>query len=53
MPVLIVGGGIMAASTAYYLAKLGKSIIILERETVGCSASGKAGEMRQRDYQLL
>ncbi|KAF4671601.1 hypothetical protein FOL47_001416 [Perkinsus chesapeaki] len=50
MPVLIVGGGIMAASTAYYLSKLGRSSIILERETIGCSASGKAGGFLARGW---
>ncbi|EER16082.1 hypothetical protein Pmar_PMAR003545 [Perkinsus marinus ATCC 50983] len=35
MPVVIVGGGIMAASTAYYLATLDKSSIIIEQKQWG------------------
>jgi len=38
--VLIIGGGIMGASTAFFLRKRGLSVILLERGLVGQQASG-------------
>lgn len=43
--VVIVGGGIMGGSVAYHLAKLGIKPTILERESIGCEASGVASGM--------
>ena len=43
--VIIVGGGIMGGSVAYHLAKLGIKPVILERESIGCEASGVASGM--------
>ena len=43
--VVVVGGGIMGGSTAYHLAKLGAKVTIVERESVGCEASGVATGM--------
>jgi len=40
--VLIVGGGIIGASTAYYLSLRGVKVTILERAFVACHSSGKA-----------
>ena len=40
--VVIVGGGIVGISTAYYLAKAGVKSIIVERDAVGSHASGFA-----------
>ncbi len=40
---LIVGGGITGVSVAYFLAKQGvKNIVLIEKHTVGCSATGEA-----------
>ncbi|MFI4996159.1 MAG: NAD(P)/FAD-dependent oxidoreductase, partial [Hyphomicrobiales bacterium] len=38
--VIIVGGGIMGAATAFFLAKRGRSVILLERDLIGQYASG-------------
>lgn len=42
--VIIVGGGIIGCSTAYYLAKKGKSVIVLEKgKLFGYGGSGRNG----------
>lgn len=41
--VVIVGGGIVGCATAYYLAKRGASVILLEKNGVGSGASGRSG----------
>ena len=41
--VVIIGGGIAGASTAYRLAEKGLRVILLERDRVGEQASGRAG----------
>src|SRR5207237_7261097 len=38
--VVIVGGGIMGAASAFFLRKRGKSVILLERGLIGQQASG-------------
>jgi sarcosine oxidase subunit beta len=38
--VIVVGGGIMGAATAFFLRKRGRSVILLERDLVGQAASG-------------
>jgi glycine oxidase len=43
--VLIVGGGIIGLSTAYYLAREGASVTVLERDVVSSEASGAAAGM--------
>ena len=40
--VCIVGGGITGITTAYLLAKAGKSVCILERDIVGSHATGNS-----------
>ena len=40
--VILVGGGIMSLATAYYLAQEGARCRIVEREALGCAASGAA-----------
>jgi glycine/D-amino acid oxidase-like deaminating enzyme len=37
---VICGGGIMGASIAFYLSKLGLAATVVEREAVACAASG-------------
>ncbi|MFE0765076.1 NAD(P)/FAD-dependent oxidoreductase [Streptomyces smyrnaeus] len=40
--VVIIGGGVMGASTAFHLAEAGvRDIVVLERGEVGCGSSGK------------
>jgi D-amino-acid dehydrogenase len=42
--VVVVGGGVIGISCAYYLARVGASVVVLERERVGAGASfGNAG----------
>lgn len=47
--VLIIGGGIMGGSLAYFLAKSRKSVILLEKSHIGAEASGRNnGGVRQQ-----
>ncbi|KAG2498200.1 hypothetical protein HYH03_003953 [Edaphochlamys debaryana] len=50
--VVICGGGIIGAATAYYLAArgLGPGVTIVEREEPACAASGKAGGFLALDW---
>ncbi|MCH9036568.1 MAG: glycine oxidase ThiO [Chloroflexi bacterium] len=43
--VVVIGGGIIGCSTAYQLAKRGMKVTVVERESVGCEASGVATGM--------
>ena len=40
--VVIVGGGIIGCATAYYLAKDGAKVTVLDRGEIGNEASGAA-----------
>jgi D-amino-acid dehydrogenase len=43
-PVIVVGGGVIGVCTAYYLAKAGAEVVLLERDELGAGASsGNAG----------
>ena len=51
--VIIVGGGIMGASAAFFLRRHGKSVILLERDLVGQAASGtNFGNVRRQGRYL-
>jgi glycine/D-amino acid oxidase-like deaminating enzyme len=50
MKVVIVGGGIVGASTAYYLALKGIASTIVERTEIAAAASGKAGGFLGRRF---
>lgn len=41
--VIIIGGGIVGCATAYYLAKCGVEILLIERRGIGSGASGRSG----------
>ncbi len=43
--VVIVGGGVVGCATAFFLAKAGLSPLVLERDQLGCEASGEAAGM--------
>ena len=46
--ILIIGGGITGASTAYFLTQAGHEVILLERNELACEASGlNAGTLWQ------
>jgi glycine/D-amino acid oxidase-like deaminating enzyme len=48
--VVICGGGIIAASIAYYLTRRGVKPLVIERTAVGAAASGKAGGFLARGW---
>ncbi|KAI3747880.1 hypothetical protein L6452_10598 [Arctium lappa] len=41
--VVVCGGGIIGVCTAYFLAKKGVAVTLIERSSIACAASGKAG----------
>src|SRR3989304_6817681 len=43
--VVIVGGGVIGCATAFFLAKAGPAPLVLERDQLGCEASGEAAGM--------
>ncbi|HJM75158.1 MAG TPA: FAD-binding oxidoreductase [Dehalococcoidia bacterium] len=52
--VVIVGGGIVGAASAYYLAQRGVSVVLLERAEVGAEQSGRNwGFVRQQGRHPL
>jgi len=51
--VIVVGGGIMGASTALFLRQRGKSVILLERDLIGQKASGvNFGNVRRQGRRI-
>ena len=51
--VLVLGGGLMGTSTAFFLRQHGKSVTLLERELVGRQASGtNFGNVRRQGREL-
>jgi len=43
--VVIIGGGVIGCATAFWLAKAGLAPVVLERDQLGCEASGEAAGM--------
>ena len=43
--VLVIGAGVSGLASAYYLAKAGKDVVVVEKGTVGGEASGRNGGM--------
>ncbi|HEX5166436.1 MAG TPA: FAD-dependent oxidoreductase [Thermomicrobiales bacterium] len=49
--VVVIGGGIMGASVAFALTKLGvRDVLLVERETLAAGASGKTGALLRQHY---
>lgn len=48
--VVVAGGGVMGAATAYYLARKGVSVTLVERTGIACGASGKSGGFLALDW---
>ncbi|KAG5399081.1 hypothetical protein IGI04_020895 [Brassica rapa subsp. trilocularis] len=48
--VVVCGGGVIGVCTAYFLAKKGVSVTIVEQSAVACAASGKAGGFLAFDW---
>ncbi len=50
MHVVVCGGGVIGAATAYFLTELGVEVTLVERCSVAAAASGKAGGFLARDW---
>ena len=50
MRALILGGGAIGTSVAYFLAARGADVIVIERRAIGCAASGKSGGFLAKDW---
>jgi glycine/D-amino acid oxidase-like deaminating enzyme len=50
MRVVICGGGVIGACTAYFLSRRGIDVIVVERTDVAAAASGKAGGFLALDW---
>src|SRR5438067_2831268 len=50
MHVVICGGGVIGAATAYFLSLRGVKATVIERTGLACAASGKAGGFLALDW---
>jgi glycine/D-amino acid oxidase-like deaminating enzyme len=48
--VIVCGAGVVGASVAYFLARRGVSVTVIERSGVACAASGKSGGFLALDW---
>ncbi|KNA05926.1 hypothetical protein SOVF_185810 [Spinacia oleracea] len=48
--VVVCGGGVIGVCTAYFLAKSGAAVTVVEQSSVACAASGKAGGFLALDW---
>ena len=48
--VIVCGAGVVGASVAYFLARRGVSVTVVERSAVACAASGKSGGFLALDW---
>lgn len=48
--VVVCGGGVIGVCTAYFLAKKGAAVTLVEKSAVACAASGKAGGFLAFDW---
>lgn len=47
---VVCGGGVIGVCTAYFLAKTGAIVTVVEKSSVACAASGKAGGFLALDW---
>src|ERR1044071_3506763 len=48
--VVVCGAGVVGASVAYFLARRGVAVTVVERSGVACAASGKSGGFLALDW---
>lgn len=48
--VVVCGGGIIGVCTAYFLSKKGAAVTLVEKSSIACAASGKAGGFLALDW---
>lgn len=48
--VVVCGGGVIGVCTAHFLAKKGAAVTLIEKSSVACAASGKAGGFLALDW---
>src|SRR5256712_2728940 len=48
--VVVCGAGVMGASVAYFLARRGVAVTVVERTGLACAASGKSGGFLALDW---
>ncbi|KAL5556927.1 hypothetical protein UlMin_039163 [Ulmus minor] len=48
--VVVCGGGVIGVCTAYFLSKNGAAVTLVEKSSVACAASGKAGGFLALDW---
>ncbi|XP_023517497.1 putative oxidoreductase TDA3 [Cucurbita pepo subsp. pepo] len=48
--VVVCGGGVIGVCTAYFLAKKGAAVTLVEKSAIACAASGKAGGFLALDW---
>ncbi|XP_058765692.1 putative oxidoreductase C1F5.03c [Vicia villosa] len=48
--VVVCGGGVIGVCTAYFLAKKGAAVTLIEQSNIACAASGKAGGFLALDW---
>ncbi|KAL0543098.1 hypothetical protein IC582_018185 [Cucumis melo] len=48
--VVVCGGGVIGVCTAYFLAKNGAAVTLVEKSAIACAASGKAGGFLAFDW---
>lgn len=48
--VVVCGGGVIGVCTAYFLSKKGAAVTLIEKSSIACAASGKAGGFLALDW---
>lgn len=48
--VVVCGGGVIGVCTAYFLSKKGAAVTLVEKSSIACAASGKAGGFLALDW---